>query len=381
MLRIVALVLLLQTGAGLTALGAPARLGKHEIREAGSKDASARYIAPNEHESRLFVPYLRGAQGALISVGTFRTLNDAAHGDFSTVIMLDYAERTTKFNRANLKLIAASKDRYEYLTRLFARDLDADVLEKARGGKLKDVVFMRELKAAPRLSDHRWTDEQRAALDLVESPEFRHDKRLRRISQSLQLGLELGILHFLDKPGRWDAAFWSSDARFEKIQGLIAEKRIVAVLGDLSGAGTMTDLAHALKARGEQVGVLDLSNALDYIVPPNKGDRFLKNLERLPWAGDALVLFTNRAFTSKLHERMGKVGYGDGWAYYVTSHERFMRGARAGALESPEKVDHFYSALQEASLRQSERDAQLIVSEKLERESCPRRNERLLTQP
>lgn len=330
--------------------------------EPGSE--SGAYIIPNEQNTHLFAPVLRGKGGALISVGTFRSLNAALLGDFSHVIQFDHDSKTTAFNRAHLELIKASRDRYEYLTALLDKKPDAKLLNDARAGRLSDAEFLTKLMALPAPSS-RGPPAAEVQRILASLP---HDRRawfLPKIGTLAELAQS--ILKFRASPDQWTLAYFGTDERFAELQKMIRAGRVIPINGDLAGARSMPALAGKLKASGIAVSAVDLSNAFQYFVEKRSAD-FIRNLRTLPLAEDASILMTIKTFRS----RVRNVDFGerimvmppltsDAWLYFATPARTLLKTAETGALNTQKGLMAFSQALfQNADPRARSRG--LIVS-------------------
>ena len=63
------------------------------------------YMYPNEFEPSWFQPVLAGKTGAMLSVGTFRSLFSFLMSDCDRLIMQDINPNIVKFNQAHLKFL------------------------------------------------------------------------------------------------------------------------------------------------------------------------------------------------------------------------------------------------------------------------------------
>ena len=77
------------------------------------------FIVPNEMGYLSYSSYLKGQKGVLISVGTFRAFQAAATGEFSHVVLFDYASEVVIFNRMLIEYIKQSRDRIHFLDLMF----------------------------------------------------------------------------------------------------------------------------------------------------------------------------------------------------------------------------------------------------------------------
>jgi len=305
--------------------------------------SSGRFIAPNESGYRYFKPYLHGKKGVLVSVGTFRSLIDANFGDFDHVIQLDYDQLATQFNRANIQLLATSKDRYEYIARVLIPDGAPDLVKKLRTGKLDHAGFL--LEARNRIESYlrtgRYSAKQRSVAASL----------AKALGEPLPIegmpSLRLGLISFfrqaLSAPID-DAPYFASNTGFEKLRIMALEGRITAVNGSLSGQKTMASIAKRTRALDLEISVVDLSNASDKLIEYSHEtlEPFLTNMARLPFSKDAVVLFT-------VDIRNGGSGLAQvsdgGWAAYLGKPaQEFLAAAKEGAFQSKEAFMKFAAA-------------------------------------
>ncbi|OGS00561.1 MAG: hypothetical protein A3G41_06490 [Elusimicrobia bacterium RIFCSPLOWO2_12_FULL_59_9] len=282
---------------------------------------SGAFIPPNEYDGHLFAPALKAKKGALISVGTFRALNDAALGDFSHVIIFDHDRAATAFNRRNLELILTSQDRFQYLMELFDRPLDQDLLASVRAGGIAESVFLQKLLRAPRNS---WNFFERLLMFFPPRPR----PQARAVQEALEAAawdatgsLVDSIMEFAKQPQRWQNSYFGSSGLFSAIQSQVREKRIAAVNGSLTGEMALKAVADRLKHRGIQVSVLDVSNAHQTL---NDWPRFIQNLRALPFSPNAVIVAT----AGWMFQPAGAVRADDGWAYFAVSAKQLLKAAR-----------------------------------------------------
>jgi len=254
---------------------------------------SGGYIVPNEHNSHLYAPVLKGKPGALISVGTFRSLNDAAMGEFSHVVLLDQDHMTTAYNRSNVDLIANSRDRFEYLANLFGAN-PAEVeplLRDVRAGRLSDKMFLGLLNSSK-----------------VGGSRFDIGPALSKAAEN---------------SAQWNSTYYGSDAGFAKIRKMALDGRILAVSGDLAGARVMPAIARGLTERGIQVSAVDISNAHESVY--SRWSEFIGNLRALPLRPDASVLFTGGSGVyNPVYFRKPPSTLDGDWLYFAVQAERML---------------------------------------------------------
>lgn len=216
------------------------------------------FIVPNEFNYLSFTPSLRDKQNVLISVGTFRAFQAAAVGNFQYAIFMDYAQEVTLFNHYLAGVIKNSSNRLDFLDQLF---------------EYKNVTTA--------------LDNRNESIVINSLALNQHSNRNSDRNQFLK-----AMIRIYQDDKTKNENFLTSDYLFEKLKVMIQEDRIKILNGSLSGKDTMLDLAYVLRQNKLTVSVLDISNALDYIVQYQEFNSFLANVSRLPMSPDASVLFT-----------------------------------------------------------------------------------------
>ncbi len=216
------------------------------------------FVVPNEFNYLSFTPSLRDKQNVLISVGTFRAFQAAAVGNFQYAIFLDYAQEVTTFNHYLANVIKNSSNRVDFLDHLFAYKNVTTALDNRNESIVINSLALNQ----------------------------RSNQNMDR-SQFLK-----AMIRIYQDPKTKNENFLTSDYLFEKIKSMIQQDRIKILNGSLSGNDTLSDLADVLRQNKMTVSVLDISNALDYIVQYQEFNSFLANVRRLPMNPDASVLFT-----------------------------------------------------------------------------------------
>lgn len=234
--------------------------------ERSSSDGT--FIFPNEIEMSRFASVVKGKEHVAVGVGTFRMIQLAALGDFEKVVLFDYDDLVTQFNREHIKLLAAAKNRKVYLSQIF-----------------EPSSFLRPSQAC-------------------------------LIRTSFAQIASCGINDI-------EKIFFLNDGQFKKVRSFARAGGFHVMSGDLTGTKTMKDLARDLNRRKKRVSILDISNAHEYFSTRYEWANFVDNLKSLPWAADALLLLT-------ASERLFEEGFIDDYIPMVDvtdAHERVQREA------------------------------------------------------
>jgi hypothetical protein len=204
------------------------------------------------------------------------------------------------------ELFLRARNRLEYLCLLFARPVPRDLAawtERPLEDLLRYVDSTRA-GALPALDPGRFG----VPLDSVDRATI-----ARMHQEFAATGLELRLTTF-HRPPRLDyptyrellletdldgrpAGYLAREDGFRYVQSLHRERRIVPVVGDLSGERAMPAIARFLAERGLAVSAFYTSNVEQYLLRDGTFERFARNVAALPRARDAVIIrsyFLNR---------------------------------------------------------------------------------------
>ncbi len=287
--------------------------------------ADCLFVIPNEADNwrqlRAFGPVKKGA---VISVGSFRALNDSLLVD-GTTFVLDIDPRTTEFTRGLIDLIRIAKNRHELLAMLLKQD-PKSVQAPRVPSRAADEAFLQSLEAGAAqrqgVNDPNLPAPARAFHSYIESvgsnPRWDAQYRwsLPRLAQSLR--------SYAKTDARWAATFLGSDEAFARVKAKAMHGQIVPVKGSLTGKSTMRALNVALRRSGEKVAAFDFSNAMDYLTSEQL--RLLSHyVGSMPTRRDAKVLLSGNYRVSRQT---------DGWDYYLASLPAFRQATEQAALDT-----------------------------------------------
>lgn len=231
------------------------------------------FILPNEDHFYLFDSSLSGKTDVLISVGTFRTLENASRGNFSNVVMMDIDPGIVEFNRYQIDVLRRSPTRRDFISNFTGLETLFDAFPAL------DVLFAKgEFKQmADFLNANHFED--------LLTGDFA-DKKARFLYL-------LKILKLSDVSRGSKGSFLLSEDRYQKLYRLAVENKIVSVRADLTDA-SFAKIANVLREQNLRVSVLDVSNSPDYFLHSTGHlmDGYRLNLQLLPFTPDADVLFT-----------------------------------------------------------------------------------------
>jgi len=232
------------------------------------------YPASNERRIDLFAPRVANLGGIYIGVGTDQ----------------------------NLTFIAWAKSRYAYLM-----DFDPVVV-----GVNKIHLYF--ISISPTYEEYRnlWSPRNRVtSLELVKT-HFADDPDLPILLESWKIAHRphsgvperLRELNYMTWKFKF-RSFHNVKEDYDYIRTMIAEKRIIAVMGDLTADRSMRSIAEAARSLDLPVRLLYMSNAEEYFRYP---EEFRKNILALPTDEKGLIIRTATSGAKKL-------GYPDGEKY------------------------------------------------------------------
>lgn len=262
---------------------------------------SGAFVPPNEIETFTYADVIKATVpgGALLSVGSFRTLFDASLGQFSRIYMLDYDQAITQFNRDNLALILALRDfspdptiqRYQYQALLSRKILSPEVLRSLVAARLSESMEARELHQAIAASP---TGNLGALPKSAQNAACGLWRTLIRSNNDRQLLPAFQCF----SPQQVAIAYWSRNDFWTKIQAMIEQGRFRVVQGDLCGGQMLEAIAKEAAAAAIPVSMIDLSNVFDFLfLPPGEARtsaiaKVISGLKLLPAASKTPVLLS-----------------------------------------------------------------------------------------
>jgi hypothetical protein len=248
------------------------------------------FTISNEYRHDLWFPYVRDIGGVYVGVASDQnyTLMAVARSELGYLIDLD--RQVVNLHRVYMALISQSADPDAFLERFTAKSIKdtkallgpalADLTPRDRSDALKFVE-----------------DNQKALYDYL------------KIVRNTRRG-EQGVT-------------WLADPTlYDYIRRMVATGRLRPINGNLLGKKAMATISASITALGEQVGILYVSNAEEYLYYT---PQFATNVRALPAATNGVVLRT-------IHDRFeGWESNGDGdkrWNYQVQPLDDFQ--ARLG---------------------------------------------------
>jgi hypothetical protein len=250
------------------------------------------YLPPNEQHPAVALPiYRKSNQGVYVSVGTERSFIGAALSRANALFVIDYDPEAVRFAKINRALLAASRDRADYVNLRLNASLE---LWRQRSVRL--------------------ASEDKATLSNPDSWTF-WDKKVREN----QTAWNNAFGHFDTQPTAPGDPFFASDYLFDDVlyghlSQLAKRSRIWAVQLDLRHETEVRSFCEELKSKGLTLGVIDTSDVPN---APEDGTiiaaRYVKQISQ--YAPDNAI-FLNTAPIG---------GHGVHWSYFALSN-RNIRG-------------------------------------------------------
>lgn len=289
-------------------------------------------ISPNEFRHDFFAPHLSKKEGIFVSVGTFRSLNESACGNFSKIILMDYDENVSKFNFANLELIARNKNRRKYIAQL-ATGKYPHQWAKYYDGYGTDQEFIKEIKKYVLSPSYQF---ETKGLKFILSPTI-----VKKIEELVQDGTwKTSMMEMFSDQNQWgyssldrffqnqtwNKTLFGSDSIYQKINRDILQGKTHVINGNLASSKTSSYLTKLANDSKEKISVLDISNADSHLAKGNEGKKRLTQLSSfindLPFSEDAILLTTNKNAEVMTGYR-GASTTSDHWSYFIHTPESY----------------------------------------------------------
>ncbi len=247
--------------------------------------------------------------GAYLGVGPDQNYSYVAQIQPEIVILMDIRRQNALQHFYYKALMQLSRDRREYLERLFGRPLHSP----AQGNEAGSIFsLLKEVDAAP-INEAFAREKVREAQALMRRWDLRLSSEDERTVQYLAQAFvrarpEMRFTSFGRPPrshhptyrtlltetdGRGKQAnFLANSSRFHIVKDLHEKNRIIPVVGDLGGERAMQNVAREIGRRGILLKTLYSSNVEFYLFNTGRWTRYLKNLRSLPMAPHAYVIRT-----------------------------------------------------------------------------------------
>ncbi len=246
--------------------------------------------------------------GAYIGVGPEQNFSYIAHARPAIVFIVDIRRDNLLHHLWLKELFAASKDRMEYLARLFGRPPPQGIRLSADANSLKLLKLFEGL--APNEPFFKETIEKLWQSIRSKFPRLVNDRdrvTVERIARSFHYqGLEIAY----EIPGRPELNFFpswgsllietdlagrlghylNSQESFLFLKRLQQDNRLIPVVGNLSGSKAVQGVAAELKRRELKVSIFYLSNVEFYLFRNGTMSRFIDNLSALPSDERSIVI-------------------------------------------------------------------------------------------
>ena len=235
------------------------------------------FIAPNEYTQELLAPYLNKApKGAYVGVGADRAFMAVSMmPEITTAYLTDYSEGIVLFNRINLALIAIAADREDYVKLRLQAFLNGPIshwekrLTESKNTQLW-MWYLLKNPAIQRFWKHNVAYNTTQDMQRFHSPQNEEYRYLLRTKVVTVQTYQHDLVRF--------AHYMYDDQYFYPLQRLARSGRIQPIQLDFNHSHQRTAFFDGIRASGDLVSVLDLSNAWWSVYI--KYENFLDTLEK-----------------------------------------------------------------------------------------------------
>ena len=245
--------------------------------------------------------------GAYIGVGPDQNFSYIAQLRPTVAYILDIRRDNLLQHLMFKSLFALSRNRLEYLCRLFARPVPRDLHHWDQRSITELIAYLDETPQQPELVDASLAAVRAKAASLGVPLS---DKELATIGRIHATFIDAGpdlrfssigrpprpyyptyrqLLLEKDLAGR-QANYLASEDDFRFLKTLQARNLVVPVVGNFAGAHALREIARDVGARGERVSAFYTSNVEYYLMREGSFDRFAENLKRLPRTARSVVI-------------------------------------------------------------------------------------------
>ena len=234
--------------------------GRYGVNTAPPREIG-KFVTPNEWHPEEMRELMRGApDGAYISVGTERGFIGAALTPNAThLVLADYDPKVVAYNKINIALLTLAKDRKHYVS---LRKTESYQEWKKAGVKLTE-------------DDFKFWRSYQTTLNPDVSYRFKYDFEAMELDE-----------YFIG------SNYLKDDKLFAKLKRMAREKKMDAVLLDLTNEDGVRALVQDLKTQNISLSVLDISNAWVHLYSLNE------SIDKMMDVFSALAKPTSRLLTS-----------------------------------------------------------------------------------
>jgi hypothetical protein len=259
----------------------------------------------------------------------------------SLAFILDYRRRNLLVHLLHKAIFSLAKTRVDYLGRLFARE-PVGLREDSSGARLSNGFGQASLDRA-RLR-RMITDVERLSrpMGVVREEEWRElatiqariagpGIKIRFLAHPIYPTLER-MIETTDREGR-PAHMLATESSFQGVRSLQNSDRVIPVVANFAGTRAIASLARWIRERGFTVGVLYVSDVEFFLLRSGQFEAYLRNLERLPWSTDALIVRTS---TREINHSARVPG--DHSTTVIQNAREFIDRARSGKIQTPDDL-------------------------------------------
>lgn len=270
-------------------------------------------LITNETSLLHVVPYLDAIQRpglAYIGVGPDQNFSYIARLRPEIAFIIDIRRGNLLLHLYFKALFEESENRWQFLSRLLGRPIPEGFRPVQDADAAALAEFFHRIPSSPEYFEDRfeqvWRSMSARFPDLL-SADAHHRLSIHRIGQEYFVeGLRIRyrmprrqtmavfptleeLMTEHDGSGR-PAHFLNSEEDFQRLRNLQKRNRIVPVVGDFAGSSAVRAVGEYLGRTGCPVGAFYFSNVEFYLFRHGTFQRFMHNLDAIPFADDAIVI-------------------------------------------------------------------------------------------
>jgi hypothetical protein len=243
--------------------------------------------------------------GIYLGVGPDQNFSYIVHSRPALAIITDIRRQNMLEHLFFKALFAMSANRSEYLSLLVSRERLSvrpnsglpDLLSAVRNASTNDALFNKNLAAVNNTLTQKYklklTAEDLAKIKLVYQTFWKEGLDLRFSSIGRNNAAQYPTLEEMlletNRSGKLQN-YLASEEQFQWLKKFEAENRLIPIVGDFAGTQTLRRVAAFLKSNGLRVSAFYTSNVEFYLFGASSWERFVANVQALPWTDDAVFI-------------------------------------------------------------------------------------------
>jgi hypothetical protein len=243
--------------------------------------------------------------GIYLGVGPDQNFSYIAHTRPMLAIITDIRRQNMLEHLFYKALFAMSANRSQYLSFLLSRDrLNVkpnaplpDLISALRNASTSDALFTKNVATVNNTLTQKYklklTADDLAKIKLVYQTFWKEGLDLRFSSIGRNNAAQYPTLEemFLEtnRSGSLEN-YLASEDQFQWLKRFEAENRLIPIVGDFAGTHALRRVAAFLKSNGLRVSAFYTSNVEFYLFGASGWERFMANVQALPWTDDAVFI-------------------------------------------------------------------------------------------